>query len=60
MTQEPLDATGPEPAYARIVSGYRTFHHPQPFECEWGGVLPELRVAYETWGELSPGRFRFS
>ena len=56
MTQEPLDATGPEPTYARIVSGYRTFHRAQPFECEWGGTLPELRLAYETWGTLSAQR----
>ena len=49
------DATGPEPAYARIVSGYRTFRSREPFACEWGGVLPELDVAYETWGTLAPG-----
>ncbi|HEX5534318.1 MAG TPA: homoserine O-acetyltransferase [Actinomycetales bacterium] len=23
---------------------------------EAGGVLPDVRIAYETWGELSPGR----
>jgi len=47
---------GPEPRYDRVVSGYETFHHREPFACEWGGVLPELTVAYETWGELSPAR----
>lgn len=46
--------SGPEPAYDRVVSGYRTFHHPQAFDCEWGGRLPELTLAYETWGELDP------
>ena len=24
----------------------------RPFALEWGGSLPEVRVAYETWGEL--------
>jgi homoserine O-acetyltransferase len=46
--------TGPEPVYDRVVSGYETFHSAQPFTCEWGGVLPEFTLAYETWGERSP------
>ncbi len=47
---------GPEPIYDRVASGYRTFHSPDEFVCEWGGTLPELSLAYETWGELSPAR----
>jgi homoserine O-acetyltransferase len=47
---------GPEPQYDRVVSGYETFHRPEPFDCQWGGVLPELSLAYETWGELAPRR----
>ncbi|HCS17969.1 MAG TPA: homoserine O-acetyltransferase, partial [Erythrobacter sp.] len=31
-----------------------TFHSPHEFACEWGGVLPELTIAYESWGTLSP------
>jgi homoserine O-acetyltransferase len=46
--------TGPEPEYEKVVSGYRTFHHSAAFSCEWGGRLPELDIAYETWGTLSP------
>ena len=45
--------TGPEPVYDRVVSGYETFHSAQPFVCEWGGVLPEINLAYESWGERS-------
>ena len=26
----------------------------RPFALEWGGLLPEVRVAYETWGRLDP------
>ena len=45
---------GPEPQYEKVVSGYETFYHRDAFPCEWGGELPELTLAYETWGELSP------
>ena len=48
--------SGPEPHYDRVVSGYETFHSPEPFPCEWGGVLPGFSLAYETWGTLSPRR----
>ena len=44
---------GPEPEYDKVVSGYESFHHPEPFRADWGGELPELTLAYETWGELS-------
>lgn len=47
---------GPEPEYERISFGYRTFHHPHGLELEWGNTLPELTIAYETWGELSPAK----
>jgi homoserine O-acetyltransferase len=48
--------SGPEPHYDRVVSGYETFVSPEPFHCEWGGVLPGVTLAYETWGTLSPRR----
>lgn len=47
---------GPEPAYQKVVSGYETFRYPKPFQCDWGGELPEFSIAYETWGELAPRR----
>ncbi|MFP6641691.1 MAG: homoserine O-acetyltransferase [Myxococcota bacterium] len=45
--------SGPEPEYERVVSGYETFHHAEPFRCEWGGVLPELTLAWESWGQMA-------
>ena len=48
--------SGPEPQYDKVVSGYETFHSPCSFHCEWGGLLPEITLAYETWGTLSPAR----
>lgn len=48
--------SGPEPAYANIVSGYKLFHHPHPFALDYGGHLPSFSLAYETWGELNADR----
>lgn len=47
---------GPEPNYQKVVSGYKVFHHQQPFVLDWGGVLPEFQLAYETWGQLNSDR----
>lgn len=47
-------STGPEPEYDKIVSGYKTFSYPHPFYMQLNqGVLPELNIAYETWGDLN-------
>lgn len=47
------DPEGPEPAYANVVSGYQTYHHPHPFPLDYGGHLPSFSLAYETWGTLN-------
>ena len=50
-------ATGPEPVYTKIVSGYKTYTHDVPFMLKYNNaVLPELTVAYETWGELNSAK----
>ena len=36
--------------------GGRRFVEIGPFAFEAGGRLPHVRVAYESWGELSPAR----
>jgi len=47
-------SAGPEPKYDKIVSGYKTFHYDSPFYFKYdNGVLPEVHLAYETWGELN-------
>ena len=51
-----LPPAGPEPAYARIVSGYEVFRSPGPFACRLGGALPGIEIAYETWGTLDEAR----
>lgn len=43
--------SGPEPSY---TSGHTlNFHSRQPILLDWGGILPEFNIAYETWGELN-------
>ena len=49
--------TGPEPVYTKVVSGFKTYTHDRPFALKYNeAVLPELTVAYETWGELNEAK----
>ena len=43
--------SGPEPSYT--TGHHETFHCNKPLLLDWGGVLPEFDVAYETWGRLN-------
>lgn len=43
--------TGPEPSYT--AGEHERFHSNKPILLDWGGVLPEFDIAYETWGELN-------
>ena len=43
--------TGPEPSYT--TGHHERFHCEQPLLLDWGGVLPEFDIAYETWGQLN-------
>ncbi|SCV69530.1 BQ2448_2550 [Microbotryum intermedium] len=45
--------TGPEPAYANVVTGYELYHHHQPYALDYGGHLPSFHLAYGTWGKLN-------
>ncbi|MCJ1327927.1 hypothetical protein MMC10_004602 [Thelotrema lepadinum] len=43
--------SGPEPSY---TSGkHLVFHSSEPLLLDWGGLLPQYDIAYETWGELN-------
>ncbi|ODH52045.1 homoserine O-acetyltransferase [Paracoccidioides brasiliensis] len=43
--------SGPEPSY---TSGHHEkFKSTDPLLLDWGGVLPEFTIAYETWGTLN-------
>ncbi|KAI1203490.1 homoserine O-acetyltransferase [Nemania serpens] len=44
-------SSGPEPAYT--VGATEIFHCLDPLLLDWGGVLPEFDIAYETWGRMN-------
>jgi homoserine O-acetyltransferase len=44
-------SSGPEPSY---TSGETlNYHCNEPLLLDWGGVLPEFNIAYETWGKMN-------
>ena len=44
---------GPEPMYDKVNSGYQVFRSNTNFSFHLGGQIPDLVLAYETWGELN-------
>jgi homoserine O-acetyltransferase len=44
-------SSGPEPSYTSGAT--LNYHCNDPLLLDWGGVLPEFDIAYETWGELN-------
>ena len=43
-------------AYGETLTGYQLFKSEHPFNFKHGGVIPELEIAFETWGELNSER----
>ncbi|KAJ5534253.1 hypothetical protein N7527_000507 [Penicillium freii] len=43
--------SGPEPSYT--TGRHESYHCEQPLLLDWGGVLTEFDVAYESWGQLN-------
>ena len=43
-------------AYGEKLSGYQVFRHNCNFDFKHGGVIPEVELAYETWGELNEAK----
>ena len=46
--------SGPEPSYT--TGSHLSFRSEQPLLLDWGGMLPDFTIAYETWGTLNPDR----
>ncbi|KAF4544747.1 Alpha/beta hydrolase fold-1 [Lasiodiplodia theobromae] len=42
---------GPEPSYT--TGNHENFVCKEPMLLDWGGILPEFNIAYETWGNLN-------
>ncbi|MCJ1276696.1 hypothetical protein MMC21_004503 [Puttea exsequens] len=47
-------SSGPEPSYA--TGHHRKWLSHEPLLLDWGGVLPEFYIAYESWGRLNEDR----
>ncbi|KAK5988605.1 Serine O-succinyltransferase [Cladobotryum mycophilum] len=47
----PNSSSGPEPSYT--AGETLSFHCTEPLLLDWGGVLPEFNIAYESWGQLN-------
>jgi homoserine O-acetyltransferase len=48
------NSTGPEPSYT--TGATLIFHCREPLLLDWGGILPEFDIAYETWGEMNANK----
>ncbi|MCJ1362019.1 hypothetical protein MMC16_001121 [Acarospora aff. strigata] len=44
-------SSGPEPSYT--TGKHLNFHSRKPLLLDWGGVLSQFNIAYETWGRLN-------
>ena len=53
LQRRSLDS-GPEPSYT--TGQHLAFHSREPLLLDWGGILPELNIAYETWGTLNSAK----
>lgn len=48
------EASGPEPSYT--AGATQIYHCQEPLLLDWGGVLHEFDVAYESWGAMNADR----
>jgi homoserine O-acetyltransferase len=44
------DSSGPEPSYT--TGATLSYHCGDPLLLDWGGILREFDIAYETWGDI--------
>ena len=49
----PVKLTG---AYGEALKGYKIFKHSHAFRFKHGGLIPEIQLAYETWGQLNAAK----
>ncbi|XP_031552965.1 serine O-succinyltransferase-like isoform X2 [Actinia tenebrosa] len=48
------ESFGVDPVYNTVNTGYKVFQYKQPFYFQYNkGVIPEMTIAYETWGKLN-------
>lgn len=45
-----------DPVYGKVISGYKLFKSNNPLVLDYGGILPNFQIAYETWGKLNENK----
>ena len=53
LNSRSLDS-GPEPSYT--TGDHLKFSSSKPLLLDWGGILPQFDIAYETWGQLNESK----
>ena len=48
------ESSGPEPSYT--AGATLNYNCKDPILLDWGGILPEFNIAYESWGTLNADR----
>ncbi|KAL9586247.1 MAG: hypothetical protein Q9212_001023 [Teloschistes hypoglaucus] len=54
IPQAPSLSSGPEPSYN--TGPHLSWQSEEPLLLDWGGSLPEYKIAYETWGEMNDSK----
>lgn len=53
MEEDPTSASSKhDPVYGKVKTGFKIFSSDDPIFLDYGGVLPNFKIAYETWGNL--------
>lgn len=53
---DPTSSPSNEPVYGKVQSGFKLFESNEPLFLDYGGVLPQFRIAFETWGKLNKNK----
>ena len=56
LKEKSSSLTGKKGMYGEDVGGFKLMNYMRPFRFKYGGVLPEMQIAYEEWGTRNEDR----